>query len=149
MKPINAYEISGKLKYLHPCEFAESKREFVLQDNIRGSQTVVTIPEGVATLDELISYRKYKRDYSHKPNDWDSLEPKAVWINGTIIENVKMIIMLHCNVIPLITTSTCNITNTQILNINFKFLAERDGVLKQIIPTIISQLLDKFFYNRN
>lgn len=39
--------------------------------------------------------------------------------------------ILHCNVISLVTTSVFNITNIQIWNINFKLLGEREDFLKK------------------
>lgn len=86
------YEVLPVRKYGHPCDFAEEPRRFILQDNVRGEQSVVTVPKGVPTIDELISFRRYKQENGHKPNDWDALEPKnGVFINGKIIPNVDLI----------------------------------------------------------
>lgn len=78
-------------KALHPCEFAETARKFYLVDQTRGTEQLVTVPKGVPTLNELVLYRKYQAENQHKPNDWEALEPIAVWINGAIIEDVAEI----------------------------------------------------------
>lgn len=96
-KSSTAYDMLPISRYGTPCDFADVSRAFILQDNIRGTTSMIKLPKGIATLDEFIRYRQYKRDNRDKPNDWDALEPKAVNINGVTVFDVKIIDNLISN----------------------------------------------------
>ena len=101
MKQISVNEclIRGKFRYhtspfdnyRHPLDFSEyGDRDYLIEDGIAWTQKVVRLPKGVPTFDELVKYREYKREYGYKPNDWDAIEPKAVCVNGFIIDHMEL-----------------------------------------------------------
>lgn len=85
------FEMLPLRKYSASTDFSMMARPFVLQDNESGTQVIITVEKGHITIDELIKYRDYCREYPDKPNDWDALEPKAVNVYGFIVDDVALI----------------------------------------------------------